>query len=173
MVFQQPPHSKKTNGTTANSIKIERASSSSWFVDQPNGFWNFELFLSVFPVLSFKMDLDLHTLCSVAYISRSNINSSRVENLEQKKQTRFSFYRHVVHSAPVAKVIHTPVVHPVSVVRTAPIVHGNMSTAFIIVLLVLFFSHFIITYFMCANFSNQIFLFSIRSSHKLTHFVFI
>lgn len=32
--------------------------------------------------------------------------------------------RHVVHTAPIAKVYHTPVVPAVSIVKTAPIVHG-------------------------------------------------
>lgn len=35
------------------------------------------------------------------------------------------FHRHVVHSAPVAKVYHTPIVPAVSVVKTAPIIHGK------------------------------------------------
>lgn len=33
------------------------------------------------------------------------------------------FFRHVVHSAPVAKV-YTPVVHSVPVVRTVPVAHA-------------------------------------------------
>lgn len=37
---------------------------------------------------------------------------------------KFTFYRHVVHSAPVAKLIHTPIVPAVSVIKTHPIVHG-------------------------------------------------
>lgn len=45
--------------------------------------------------------------------------------METKTLNAICICRHVVHSAPITKVIHTPIVPAVSVVKTAPIVHGT------------------------------------------------